>query len=53
MIYLVVYLCQLLIIVTRIRYYCLLVSIRYYSSVIIRCSIILLHFHLSFILIVA
>ena len=36
-IYSVVYLCQLVVIVTRIRYYCLFVSIHYYSSVIIRC----------------
>ncbi len=37
-IYSVVYLCQLLVIVTRIRYHCLFVSIRYYSSIIVRCS---------------
>jgi hypothetical protein len=36
-IYSVVYLCQLLVIVTRIRYHCLFVSIRYYLSVIVRC----------------
>ncbi len=38
--YSVVYVCQLLVIIIRIRYCCLFVSIHSYSSVIIRCSII-------------
>jgi hypothetical protein len=52
MIYSVVYLCQLFVIVIRIRYYCLFVSIRYYSSVIHSLFDYLFNFHLSFVLIV-
>ncbi len=51
-IYSVVYLCQSFVIVIRICSYCLFIGIRYYSSVIVCCSIILLHFHLSFVLVV-
>jgi hypothetical protein len=55
-IYSVVYSCQLFVFVIRIRYSLCIYSsviIRYYSiSYFICCSIILFHFHLSFVLIV-